>query len=273
MAKVPEEIELDSGVTVNIRPVPPRLYSTLVSNYEKRRPRPQPPMVEVKFKGEEPELQPNEDDPDYRAKATVWQRGMDAHLQEYFLENAVQVDVPETWRGENLRAAGVRVPRPYVFLNRFFSWVPILGGWLRRGRKRRARLYLDYVALQSFEDIRRLNEGLLSAAGLYTEGMVGDAEESFRGRGGRAGADQVGHEVERSARVIDLHRSQGGDGDGAQVPDGVGGAERAREGEGGSLLPHQDEAGDRDRRARGEEGQDEGSQEEKATAIELGVPE
>lgn len=264
MPRVPEEIELDSEVTVTIRPVPPRLYSTLVANYEKRRPRPQPPMIEVKYKGEKPELQPDLEDPDYRARAGDWQRGLDARLQDYFMENAVQVDVPHGWCGEGLRDAGVRVPRPYAFLNRFFSWLPVLGGWLRKRRKRRARLYLDYVALQSFEDIRKLNEGLLSAAGLYTEGMVGDAEDSFRGRGGRAGTEQVGDEAERGPRVIDLHRSQGGSGDGAQVPGGVGETERAGESAGGGLPPHQDQVGHGARRARGTAGQDAGTQEEEA---------
>jgi hypothetical protein len=248
--RVPEALELDSGVTIEIKPVPPRLYSTLVEYYEARRPRPKPPLVEVEYKGEESELKPNPDDPDYRAKADAWQRGMDTHLQNYFLENAVRVDVPGNWRGEELQDAGVKVPRSHAFLNRFFSWVPVLGKWLRRKKKLRARLYLDYVALQSFEDIRKLNEGILSAAGLFTERMVGDAEETFRDRGGREGTEEMGHEGQRGTRVVDLHRSQGSQGDGIQVSDGVGGAEREGEGVGGGVLPHQGEAGYRDRRAR-----------------------
>jgi len=70
----------DSGITVRLRRVGPRTIEQIVARvsrqYQREHPRPRPPMVPVVVGESEQVLEPNVNDPDYRARLQEWETGL-----------------------------------------------------------------------------------------------------------------------------------------------------------------------------------------------------
>ncbi len=153
----------DTGVELNIRKLSPLFLADASAAYQKKNPKPTPPMNEVEYGDGKKVMEPNLADPLYDQMLVAWNEGLQEFQRSLLIDLGVVVELTDDIKAE------IQEKRDW--------WKESFGEELSKNDR---WVYVNYIALGSPEDVTELVEAIVSRIA-PTESQIKAAQDSFPG--------------------------------------------------------------------------------------------